>query len=384
MKNFKLFAVSLLSLFFSCTQSNNPINSPETINIDLESAQNEKGIVDFQSRFEIRLISLETTSESLVGEIRRLIVSGNNIFVTDDTQNAIFHFDNKGKFIKKIDRHGRGPQEYMGLMDIAVHDEKLYVFSMNDVKQYDFDGNFICGFPVDVSDQFTVDDSGQVIVASRYTQPYRLTVYSDSGEKMAQYFPSNLTDSKLIRCSEYSMGNYDGGVYVANYFDPTIYYLKNGEVKPMFILDFGKNNMPEEVLEGSSENRMDNFTKHRENSIMAINHITITDDWLIFWPEKSRDFYVVYYDRNQKSYNTNRGFNAPYSTFFGKYRAPKGYNSLTGEFYSTVSSFNMIDMMKELTDNAPDYKKTYPFLSKIDLSAINENDNPWLVFYNLK
>jgi hypothetical protein len=71
---------------------------------------------------------------------------------------------------------------------------------------------------------------------------------------------------------------------------------------------------------------------------MGISNVTIADDWIIFSPDEGPDFYVVYYNRKQNSYLTNKGFDIPYSTFFGKYYAPYGYTE-AGEYYSSVDSW---------------------------------------------
>jgi hypothetical protein len=41
-------------------------------------------------------------------------------------------------------------------------------------------------------------------------------------------------------------------------------------------------------------------------------------------------------------------------------------------------------MVEKLSENDKDYDSKYEFLKGIKLAMINEDDNPWLVFYSLK
>jgi hypothetical protein len=116
---------------------------------------------------------------------------------------------------------------------------------------------------------------------------------------------------------------------------------------------------------------------------MGISNVTVTDDWIIFSPEEGPGSFIVFYDRKQNRYITNQGFDFPCSVFFEKWHAPHGCTE-TGEYYSTVSSEKLREMMEKLTTKEEDYLSKYGFLKGIDPAGINEDDNDWLVFFTLK
>jgi hypothetical protein len=96
-----------------------------------------------------------------------------------------------------------------------------------------------------------------------------------------------------------------------------------------------------------------------------------------------RNHTIIYYNRNNDSYITNKGLELPYSMLFGGINAPLG-RTIKGEYYSLIESFQLREMILDLANKDKEYKSKYEFLKDIDPSGIDDNDNPWLVFYTLK
>lgn len=68
----------------------------------------------------VRIVPLETIDESLLGNISKVVIANNIIYVLDNHIKTIVLFDLDGKFIKKINRRGRGSKEYIDLEDFVV------------------------------------------------------------------------------------------------------------------------------------------------------------------------------------------------------------------------------------------------------------------------
>lgn len=145
------FCASLI-LFCSCSEKKS-----EVVSIDLKNCVAPAEM--FEPDFEI--IPLETTEESLIGEIEKVKLHDSCFFVEDRTQKAILIFDWKGKYLNKISRLGRGPGEYVNILDFDVYDGFVCVFSGSGyVLRYDTSGKFI--------DQMEVDDAYcSMLVAGR-------------------------------------------------------------------------------------------------------------------------------------------------------------------------------------------------------------------------
>jgi hypothetical protein len=90
---------------------------------------------------EVTYIPLETTDSSLVGRISSIFYENNQIYIVHSS-GTISIFDENGKFIRKINRKGNGPQEYvntppLGMLEIDKNNGNLIVRSI-DTKIYEY------------------------------------------------------------------------------------------------------------------------------------------------------------------------------------------------------------------------------------------------------
>ena len=95
----------------------------------------------------IELIPLETTEENLIGEINRVIFKNGKYYIrsTNGMMNGkLLIFDEKGKYLWKLDRKGGGPEEYIELKDFAIMDNQdIVVTTYRKMLAYDSIGNFL-------------------------------------------------------------------------------------------------------------------------------------------------------------------------------------------------------------------------------------------------
>jgi hypothetical protein len=95
-----------------------------------------------------RVVKLETTDNSLIGEVSKVEVVNDRIIVLDERDSeSVFMFDGQGNFIRQIGRKGRGPGEYTNAVNFVVDYDNSHIIVSDEGgrKQlfYDFDGRFI-------------------------------------------------------------------------------------------------------------------------------------------------------------------------------------------------------------------------------------------------
>jgi len=145
--------LSSIILFFillqiSCLhdQDNNQITyiRSDTIAIDIDNINHiNKDQIESQE-----WIKLETTNESLIGDVSKIFYT-NNLFIVLDNKltNSVFIFDGKGNFISVINKLGKGPGEYTKIYDIAFDElnDVVHILDLNleKVLKYDIRGEFI-------------------------------------------------------------------------------------------------------------------------------------------------------------------------------------------------------------------------------------------------
>ena len=129
---------------------------------------------------EVRLVTLETTSESLISQIRQIAFHQSRFYILDSKQQMIFCFDKNGKFIFRISAQGNGPGEYNYLTDINVDTENGQLMLLDPavarVHYYDLDGNFLKTVRIvtekvmGLNRTFAINDSILLIASVTYEQ----------------------------------------------------------------------------------------------------------------------------------------------------------------------------------------------------------------------
>ena len=143
MKNFKrLLRLSILCVCMvvvSCKSA----DTAETHVINFPEAIDNIGIVNLSDVAKsIRYVPLETRGDALVGEYPRIAYDGNHIVVAD-LGGKINVFDNSGKFVRSIDRVGRGPEEFLPpLNSLSIFNGNIVAIG-REIVVYDIYGNFV-------------------------------------------------------------------------------------------------------------------------------------------------------------------------------------------------------------------------------------------------
>ncbi|MDR0953904.1 MAG: 6-bladed beta-propeller [Rikenellaceae bacterium] len=117
-----LLTVGLLGLWSCAEKPKSATGDVELISyVDLtEKSSLQKGAKNYKPTMtdvvsEIRYIPLETTQESLIGNVSHVEVDSGLYFISDQTQSKLLVFDSEGHFLNTIGRVGRGPGEYIYL-----------------------------------------------------------------------------------------------------------------------------------------------------------------------------------------------------------------------------------------------------------------------------
>ena len=269
MKSPRLSAIAfgaLLILFCSCGEKKSDI-----VSIDLKNCVAPAEM--FEPDFEI--IPLETTEESLIGEIEKVKLQDSCFFVEDNTQKAILIFDWKGKYLNKISRLGRGPGEYTNILDFDVYDGFVYIFSGSGyVLRYNTSGKFI--------DQMEVDDAYcSMLVAGRDSilmfannvsnskLNYRLLDWKTGGV-MDEW---DKFEARGLGVGKWSpMCRADKGILLSKLFDYSLFFYNQSGYNKIVEVDFpGLDKIPE-----TPENFYEKFDVIAENKYSVVTHFRQT------------------------------------------------------------------------------------------------------------
>jgi hypothetical protein len=128
MKTTVYFLIGAILLLQSCsnTKDKEIVNYPV---LKVSLSDTETSFFDLFTKAE--LIPLETTSNSLIKYISKVIQVNDKYYVFDERQSALFIFNNAGKYVDKIHRVGHGPGEYKDIYDCCIDETRKIIYMLS-------------------------------------------------------------------------------------------------------------------------------------------------------------------------------------------------------------------------------------------------------------
>lgn len=381
-KNYRFTKEQIASLEMDSTTIIN-VRSDSLIKIDLNPFL-KKHFFDFGSLVdEVKLLSLETTNESLLDNILKILVTDSNIYIYDRFKGGgIVIFNDKGKFVKRIP-HGQGPGELFRLYDIDFDKERgeLIAYQHPFLLFFSPSGEFIrqvrlpFGFY-----NFAVIPNGYVFKT--------LDRKGNEHLGLLKNFTLLVTDKNFklksagLPCSpsDVNLGGYDylynnTTLHITQKYTDTIYqYIGAADLlKAQYSLNYSKKKLPERYLQGTR----DEFRSAiRQNDFyFYLGEFVDTDSHNAFFLENWHIGLQTVIYRDKISGNTRGGTNADLNL---NEIPPIGFPKATsGEYFISYHFPNNNDT---LLSNSSIISNE----DKLKILDLTEDDNPILVFFKLK
>ncbi|GAB1472863.1 6-bladed beta-propeller [Bacteroidota bacterium] len=202
----------------------------EIIDLDRNDSVSIFDLVD-----SISVIKLETLPECLIRDIYKICSYKNKLYIFDRMSGTVFCFDKNGKFLFKINKQGRGPDEYVYAEFINIdkfNDNVMILVPWGQILFFDLDGNFKKKIilPKEIIAYNEVYSMSKDVLLFLSNNEYRASYYSLSKDKIIKrslktteaqarimvsfdktfeyndslYFNDNSINSKIINLSDTS------------------------------------------------------------------------------------------------------------------------------------------------------------------------------------
>lgn len=393
----------IFGVFFGCTnQHNNRFTTEEinslhlhntsflNVNTDSLTKVNLNPFLKKQSfnlgdrLKDMRLVPLETTDESLLGEILKVIVAHDYIYVHDKFKGGgLVIFSRDGKFVRRIP-YGQGPGELFNLHDVAYdeQEQKLIAYQHPFLTIFTSEGQIVeqvrlpFGFY-----NFAVIPDGYLFK----------TLDKQGNEHLGDFKDCTLlvSDKKLkLRSAGLPYGadaiDYGGYHYlycntrwvVTQRFTDTIYQYMDGpdQLYARYVLDYNKKKLPKSYVKDSKANFFDAIQQHDYYYYLG-EYLETADHNVFFLMNDHIGLKTIVY-RDRKSGNLLGGTQANYDdvneippmsfpiTSFGNYFISCHFPSQGNSLLSNSSILRNEDKQK--------------------IKNLTEEDNPVLVLFKLK
>lgn len=355
--------LSLIALLLSCREARE--NAPDTISINYKATEH----INLSKYFELfRICPLETTSENLMGYITKIEMYNQDFYILDFTNNRIFHHDSSGRFINQLNKIGRGPEEYIRIMDMQVNDDGVFVLdvSRQAVLQYNHDLQFVQRIPISLNfspTEFLVQKGNMFFYSERNNTEqdyyfYRTNLRGEMQDSLVKRRPLKNKRNALLSPNVFCFNS-------DSLFSPRFsnYIYSQNNHKKAYELDFKDKTFPENILDIENYNPSDTLSPYivRDNI-----HQQDADLFISYFYDRKR--YFFHYNTHSKSSLFNGDFVndlLPRFRFFPRWQKNSYWIDCI-DSYTLINSFP--DIQKETKQ----------------LQPLQETDNPILFIYKMK
>ena len=324
-------------------------------------------------------IPLETTDESLVGNISKLIYEDGKLIVVDKGNNKILVFDAAtGKFLNCIGHQGRGPKEFISLRDVVVADGKLYVLDMGKILTYKLSGEFV-GETRYKKGRFTKMDRPRGNKIWLYSELADSCYFNRmdlaTGEIDVRHLPSIEDLYGMSGPAPIFIGEYEGDPLVARPYDNIVYRLSERSLTPFITFDFDLSGSAtqQEIATLTQMKLMDKVSERKEY-LYHIKHIEVKDDEIFVMPQV---LVQGYSNSNPKSglHLIRHNLKTGETKIFTREDCPKFEDAKYPFFfqYNAVISGNKIFC----------YWSAASLIENKGFERVKEDDNPYILSFTL-
>lgn len=333
----------------------------------------------------VKLLPLETTDESLMDDIKKILITETHIYIIDYYKGgSILIFDKKGKFVKRLLK-GASPQEIQTPNDITfdVSKQELIVYNKQYLSFFTAEGQFVKREKVPLNaDEITIIPDGYLFKAYNgqgnqhlgFPQEYLFFVTDRTFELKSIGLPYSLSN-------EASYGNFIGylhegkhSVSLTTSYTDTIYEYnyQTNQLKAKYALDISEKGLPKNRL-GKTWKELQKTLRDNDCFLYNGSYLETPKHELFYaenWYIKLKS--VVF--RDKKSGNMIGGTNMLYNiNIIPPINLPFASD---GDYFI---SLYLPQNKWNISDN-PNFTKE----DKYKISNLKEEDNPVLVFFSLK
>jgi hypothetical protein len=303
-------------VFFSCSEKKKNIIQGEISSdggqIILLDAVKDKKIYLSDIAKNINIKILETTEESLIGDIIKLDIDEDYYFILNSIDKLVYVFDREGRFKRRIGQRGAGPEEIQYPECFAIDRSNKEVWLTNNflsISKYNYEGKFIGKQNINIKFRdFYIADDGNI-----YFHTSKLFNFSELGNPICAnlwvmdpkgdiktffpYDPLIYPNGELYFDTKIPFNQSKSNTATYNHvFCDTIYSLDGNIIKPAYIIDFGDKKAKIDFTSTMGEKVMKYFLDNFETASYVQNYIE-TEHFLRFNYVMGTQLYDAFYDK---------------------------------------------------------------------------------------
>lgn len=310
MKNIALLMSTCAILCVDCTM---PVEKQTVIfdfeqQVTLETAEEHLRIDS--------LFCITPNKDAFVARFDKMIPSGENIYVMDGMQQAVFKIDMRTKSVSRfIDNMGAAKSEYMAITDMDMDEEGnilLYDSDSRKVNVYDASGHYVRTVNVVCGTSLAVSENGNIGINTGQLEEDQIVVYSPDGKSLTQV-KSDLTYPNFSFDNIRGIARWKDSYIFTEPFDYHVYGLNGSSIYPIAELDPGDKRCDVEKLKNMDVAACRDAVIKTTDKIMFFNNLNVAND-KIFLSTDMND--QILYDVDENNSIVLSNIEPPYNILF--------------------------------------------------------------------
>ncbi|MBE6230305.1 MAG: 6-bladed beta-propeller [Bacteroidales bacterium] len=218
-----------------------------------------------QYALELGYIPLQTTNEALIGRNPLFCTDENYIYVSTS---SILIFDKEGKFVSKINKKGRGPEEYLRVNHLSVDNKEVSVDDGLKILSYSIEGKSLRCVNLKQAGYSSIRSSanmgkGMFALVSEGKSEHQSLQIVDSASNVISaielgIMPSFLANGMTIVEND-KVYAYKDSIYIFNANGDTLFVYDGNCMADRYIFDYGKYDFNN--LDAENPNSLRNYSR---------------------------------------------------------------------------------------------------------------------------
>ncbi|MDR1114996.1 MAG: 6-bladed beta-propeller [Tannerella sp.] len=343
----------------------------------------------------IDIIPLEFDDSCILGEIRKVAICGDNIFVLESQRpGTVYRFNMQGNFSNKIGSKGQGPEEVIELSDFTVNEEEQLIYLLDNYRQTVLS----CTFDGEVKEAIKINQYADQLHYKNglfylfYDEPvkgelYSLVVRDIHGGIKERFFPSK---QYPISRTHQAFTPQEEGVLFSKPMNDTIYFLRDTEMSRLYWVDFGSLRFsPQEIEDIYMERTKSLDLLLQKNRVTSIDHVFRVGDWLCFKSLYKIIHIFFVYNIHTQELRTSVGslYDDLEYMFYGNEFCGQTEDALIGIYDSERIMEDINQYAQHEKEGMITKEQKERFQSKMNAlrrGDDTENMNPWILLYHVK
>jgi hypothetical protein len=388
-----IVSVFIAAVFCSCGRKSanqmNDVNSVKVIDLLSEPESEITSLSEIES--DIEYIPLETNNNSMIKNIDKVKIRDNYIYIKNNVLDVMC-FDSKGQFLYKLDKSGRGPEEYTYIndYDISSDNNTLLVLSIRKILEYNisetgfsFLKSIYLNQPAPVYLSFIPGTNNILlsVVPWQGTEPALNILINKDGDTL--YLKNN--------CYRYEKANeinfYSATDAIQYAFDNSVYF-KEVFSDTIFSVSKASNNfIPRLIFDShgtivNTKFRSDlEYSKSHSGEYSQIAYISEVPRYIFYYCMLKGVRYKIFYDKADNKKLEMNPENTLKDDICGGPGFNLGMNAATeGKFYSSVEALALKKYVKsvDFSKAKVQHSQKKEELKKL-ADSLEETDNPILI-----